>query len=386
MTKGTLDIGIIGAGIGGLTAAIACARIGANVHVFEQAAEISEVGAGLQISANALGVLTALGLDPLSWRHDRPSEITLRSHRWGRKIAQIKLNTDTAQPYTQFHRADLIDALYAAALKRGVTVHLNAKVRPDTVDPDLPVIQGIAFDLMVAADGIGSQLRERFFPDHSPKFINQIAWRALVPKYTNMAQNTGTRVYMGPGKHLVTYPIRKGDFMNIVAVQNTQSEAQEGWGFDADLSNLRAAFAGWNSDVTSLLARVRRAKIWGLYKHAPLPNWSVGKLAFLGDAAHPMVPFVAQGAAMAIEDAWVLADCLKRHSDTKSALNAYYQTREPRSSRVQQTALKSGRIYHVENPLIRMGLHTGMQAASLIAPKLLSQHYDWIYDHDVTKD
>jgi len=386
MTKSTLDIGIIGAGIGGLTAAIACARIGANVHVFEQAPAISEVGAGLQISANALSVLTTLGLDPLSWRHDRPTEITLRSHRWGRKVARIKLNTDASQPYAQFHRADLIDALRDAALKRGVTLHLNTKITADTFDPDLPVIQDIAFDLVIAADGIGSQLRGRFFPDHSPKFINQIAWRALVPKYTNMAQNTGTRVYMGPGKHLVTYPIRNGDFMNIVAVQNTQSEAQEGWGFDADLSDLRAAFAGWNTDVSQLLARVKQAKIWGLYEHAPLPDWSVGKLAFLGDAAHPMVPFVAQGAAMAIEDAWVLADCLQKHSDLSTALKSYYKIREPRTSRVQQTALKSGRIYHVENPLIRAGLHTGMQIASLIAPKVLSQHYDWIYDYDVTKD
>lgn len=382
----TLNIAIIGGGIGGLTAAIALRQKGFPVTLFEQAPKIGEVGAGLQISVNAVRVLNALGLDPQNWPCSKPKSVTLHDYKHGRPVTEVAMNRTPDTPYLQFHRADLIDRLMLTATKAGVTIKLGKQVSALNAAPDRVEIDGHNFDLVIGADGVRSTIRDQFYDAEKPKFTGQIAWRALISTdglSGNFTQNT--HVYMGPNKHMVTYPLREGELINIVAVEERNTWTDEGWNHAGDAKELRRLFAGWCDDVTALLAKVEDPIVWGLFAHPTLHSWVKNRLVLLGDSAHPMVPFVAQGACMAIEDAWVLADQLFKSTDINAALQNYQNIRKPRTTKVQETALKSGRIYHTANPLARGLLHTGMRISAKMAPTVMAGHYDWIYDHDVTK-
>jgi salicylate hydroxylase len=381
----TLNIAIVGGGIGGLTAAIALRKKGYSVTLFEQAAEIGEVGAGLQISVNAVRVLNALGLEPQNWVCSKPKSITLHDYKHGRLVASVAMNSTPDVPYLQFHRADLIDSLMSAAIKAGVTITLGQQVSVVNSGPNSVKIDTHSFDLVVGADGVRSTIRDQFYDAQKPQFTGQIAWRALVFTHDlpiGFSQNT--RVYMGPNKHMVTYPLRDGKVINIVAVEERNTWTDEGWNHPGDVNELRRLFSGWNGGVTTLLAAVTTPIVWGLFAHPALHSWAKNRLVLLGDSAHPMVPFVAQGACMAIEDAWVLADQLASNVDIATALQTYQNIRKPRTTKVQETALKSGRIYHTANPLARGLLHAGMRLSSKMAPAIMAGHYKWIYDHDVT--
>jgi 2-polyprenyl-6-methoxyphenol hydroxylase-like FAD-dependent oxidoreductase len=382
-----LNIAIIGGGIGGLTTAIALRRIGASVTLYEQAGKIAEVGAGLQISVNAVRVLNALGLKPQNWPCSKPKSITLHEYRRGRKIANIAMNSSEQAPYLQFHRADLIENLMHAAIASGAEIKLGKQVAVSRNGPDSVVVDQQSFDLVIGADGVRSSVRDQFYDAQKPQFTGQIAWRALVS--ANDLPNgyhAGTRVFMGPNKHLVCYPLRDNSLINIVAVQERAEWTAEGWNHTSNADDLRRLFSAWCADVTTLLAQVHAPIIWGLFSHPAMHNWVKNRIVLLGDSAHPMVPFVAQGACMAIEDAWVLADQLAKCANIDTALQSYQTIRKPRATKVQKTALKSGRIYHTANPLVRGLLHTGMHLSSTLAPAIMAGHYDWIYDHDVTKE
>jgi salicylate hydroxylase len=188
---------------------------------------------------------------------------------------------------------------------------------------------------------------------------------------------------MGPGRHLVAYPLRGGELINFVAVEERASWTQEGWTHPDDPARLRAAFAGWAPEVTGLLAAVEETFLWGLFDHAELPEWVAGRLALLGDACHPMLPFLAQGATMALEDAWVLAAELDLAEDPAGGLMAYEARRKRRATRVQRAAARNGRIYHFAVPGARQFLHLGMRAVSAVAPGALIGRFDWLYGGDV---
>ena len=378
----TLNIAIIGGGIGGLTAAIALRQKDFSVTLFEQAAKIGEVGAGLQISVNAVRVLNALGLNPQNWPCSKPKSVTLHDYKHGRIVAKVAMNSTADVPYLQFHRADLIENLMQAAIKAGVSLKLGTQVSNIT---DKAEVADQSFDLVIGADGVRSTIRDQFYDAEKPRFTGQIAWRALVSSNDlprSFSQNT--HVYMGPNKHLVMYPLRDGKLINIVAVEERNTWTDEGWNHAGNADELRHLFSGWCGNVTTLLDAVKDPIVWGLFAHPTLHSWIKNRLVLLGDSAHPMVPFVAQGACMAIEDAWVLADQLAKNADIGTALQAYQNIRKPRATKVQQTALKSGRIYHTANPLARGLLHTGMRLSAQMAPSVMAGHYDWIYDHDVT--
>ncbi|MFK5998320.1 MAG: FAD-dependent monooxygenase [Rhodobacterales bacterium] len=379
------NIAIVGGGIGGLTAATALAQKGATVTVFEQAAEIGEVGAGLQISVNAVRVLQALGLSPQNWVCSKPQKITLHDYKRGDLVARVAMNTSAQLPYLQFHRADLIENLMQAANKAGATIKLGKTVSVEDSGRDHLRINTQEFDLVVAADGVRSGLRDRFYDAEKARFTGQIAWRALIP--TDKLPNNfspDTKVFMGPNKHIVTYPLRDGKLVNLVAVEERDDWTDEGWNHPGNPDDLRRLFSGWCKDVTVLLDQVDKPMVWGLFAHPALHSWVKNRLVLLGDSAHPMLPFVAQGACMAIEDAWVLADQLAKSGDVRAALQCYQEIRKPRATKVQETALKSGRIYHTANPLKRGALHFGMMVSSVVAPAVMAGHYDWIYNHDVT--
>ncbi len=380
-----MNIAIIGGGIGGLTAAIALRQKGFSITLFEQAPEISEVGAGLQISVNAVRVLNAMGLKPQDWACSKPKSITLHDYKHGDLVASVAMNSTPDMPYLQFHRADLIENLMQAVTDAGVTIKLGKQVSVSGTSPETATVDGQVFDLVIGADGVRSAIRSQFYDGQKPQFTGQIAWRALISTAdlpNGFTQDT--HVYMGPNKHIVTYPLRDGKLINVVAVEERAKWTEEGWNLAGNADNLRQLFKGWNKEVTTLLAQVKSPMIWGLFAHSTLHSWVKNRIVLLGDSAHPMVPFVAQGACMAIEDAWVLADQLAKNTDIGTALQSYQSIRKPRATKVQETALKSGRIYHTSSPLVRGLLQTGMRLSAKLAPAIMAGHYDWIYDHDVT--
>ncbi len=378
-----MKIAIVGAGIGGLTAALALKRHNAAVTVYEQASKITEVGAGIQISANAIRVFTELGLTPQDWPHSAPNSIHLCDYRKGSLVSTVALNTSPDKPFLQFHRADLIEVLWAAASKTGIDIKLGQTVDGITTDGEL---SGQKYDLIIGADGVKSSIRSTHFKSQTPEFTGQVAWRAIIDADNTCAPFQGkTHVFMGPHKHVVVYPLRGGQQINIVAVEERATWTEDGWNHSGDPEQLRNLFDGWAPQIGELLQKIESPMAWGLFAHPPLDTWVNNRIVLLGDSAHPMVPFIAQGACMAIEDTWVLADQLTKNTEVTAALEAYEEIRKPRATKIQETALTSGRIYHEASPIKRTILHTGMKISSRIAPHIMARHYDWIYDYDVTK-
>jgi len=382
-------ITVLGAGIGGLAAATALAMRGADVRVLEQADSIQEVGAGLQISPNGVCILDALGLGAQARaRAVRSHGVRLKDGLSGRNVLHLDFdNPPRDDPFLMFHRADLVDLLAHGARQAGVNIVTGARV--EQVVPldrgariDIAGQGGEEVDFLVGADGLHSVLRPALNGTRQPFFTHQVAWRTLI-RATGAEPHEAT-VYMGPGCHLVAYPLRGGEIINIVAVQERRTWADEGWFHQDDPENLRAAFRAMGDEVQALLARVDQVHLWGLFRHPVALEWHKGRTALLGDAAHPTLPFMAQGAVMALEDAWVLADCLEKMG-LEDGPALYQARRRSRVVRVIEAANKNARNYHYSNPLLRFAGHNALRVAGLLAPGRVLDRFDWIYSHDVTK-
>ncbi len=384
------EICVIGAGIGGLAVALALAGRGARVRVLERAPEIREVGAGIQISPNGHVVLRALGLerefDEIALR---AGAVRLVNGMNGREVFRLDLaRLAAAQRYGFVHRADLLQLLEGAARAAGVQIEPGrevAEVVPHASRPQVLCTDGewLEADLVIGADGLHSRVRAALNGADKPFFTRQVAWRALVPVVAGR-QEPQASVYMGTGHHLVTYPLRGGRVMNIVAVQERDSWADEGWFHKDDPANLRRAFRGFVSDVQRLLAAVEDVYLWGLFRHPVAARWQGGRVALLGDAAHPTLPFLAQGANLALEDAWVLAACLTGAGDPAEGLAAYQARRYDRVVKVIETANSNARHYHMAATPLRFAAHGALWIGSRVAPALALKKFDWLYGHDVT--
>ena len=382
------DITILGAGIGGLACALALRARGAEVTVLEQAEAITEVGAGIQVSPNGLRVIEALGLGTdLRGASVRGRAVSLRDYRRGREVARIDLRgLPEEQGYFFVHRADMIDLLARAVREAGVQVRLLQKVAEVTPGAR-PVIRLANGDtrcasLVIGADGLHSVLRRALNGAAEPFFTGQVAWRAVVPNVT--AHPAHARVHMGPGRHVVTYPLRDGAVVNVVAVQERRAWAEEGWHHSDDPRNLQAAFADFDAEVHRLLAGAQAPGLWGLFRHPVAARWHGENCALLGDAAHPTLPFLAQGANMALEDAWMLARCLDEGPDTEAALARYQAARRPRCERIVAAANGNAWKYHLSFPPLRLAAHLGMRTLSTLAPARMVGQFDWLYGYDVT--
>ncbi|SEN94060.1 salicylate hydroxylase [Paracoccus alcaliphilus] len=365
------QIAIIGGGVAGLTAALALSRRGARVTLHERAPAITEVGAGLQLSPNAMRVLDALGLGP------ELARISLRSHAVELRNMQgarvLRLDMLAHRPNAEFrliHRARLIDCLAGAVQAAGVTLRLGSDIQ---TPPEA--------DLTIGADGLRSRMRQILNGREAPFFTHQTAWRTVIP---DRDATPCAQVFMGPGRHLVSYPLA-GGLRNIVAVMERNAWQEEGWSHQDDPANLRAAFADFRGPVPHWLDAVEQVHIWGLFRHEVARNWQNGHLVLIGDAAHPTLPFMAQGAVMAIEDAWHLAACLDAIPDQPQALSRFEASRRDRTTRIVAAANANARNYHLTG-LRRLIGHSALRLADRLAPKLALSRFDWLYDHDPTSE
>ena len=386
------EITILGAGVAGLALARALALRGARVTVLEQAETIREVGAGLQVSPNGAVVLRALGLSEALETLSLPAEaVELRDGRHGNLVLRMDLARRGGEAFALVHRADLINVLAEGARQAGVDIRLLQRI--ESVDlsgarPRLVTAQGAEMSpaILIGADGLHSKVRAALNGDAAPFFTRQVAWRATIPckpGAPNVAQ-----VHMGAGKHLVSYPLRGGTLRNIVAVEERIRWAEEGWNLQDDPISLRVAFESFGPTVQDWLSQVEQCWLWGLFRHPVAPVWAQilpqGAVAILGDAAHPTLPFLAQGANMALEDAYSLARMLDENGVNAATLAAYQANRAPRCAKIVAAANSNARAYHLSGPL-RSIAHLGLKITSELAPDLPLKRYHWIYDYDATR-
>ena len=374
------DIAIIGGGIGGLTAALAFARSGAKVTVYEQAPALTEVGAGLQITPNGARALNALGLaDALESIGITAQAVAPMDALSGREITRFDLSAQSPS-YRFYHRADLIDNLATGCRAAGVTVKLNARIASLNADGSFEVNGAVMQpDLTIGADGLHSVARSLINGPAAPFFTGQVAWRAILN--TNK-HDPVARIWMAPGRHMVTYPL-SGDRLNIVAVQERSDWAAEGWHHADDPDHLRAAFADCGSDVKNILGGVEKVNLWGLFRHPVAENWFAGSVAILGDAAHPTLPFLAQGANLAIEDAFILARSCDAATSLETGLQDYQTKRRARVVRAIEAANRNARNYHLAG-VQRHVAHAGLKVMGKLAPSAFLNRLGWLYDFDVT--
>jgi salicylate hydroxylase len=389
-----MKIVIAGAGIGGLTAGLALARAGFEATVVERAPELTEVGAGLQLSPNAMKCLAFLGIaEAVEAVSSEPRALELRIGRSGDKVFSIPMGAVARKrygaPYLHIHRADLVAALADAGRQAGVKMRTGARVSAFTresgaIKVGLDTGDILQCDLLVGADGMRSTVRRQLFGGDHPRFTGAVAWRLTVPSSAAPDFPPVASVWTGAGKHAVTYRMRRGALINFVGVVETDRWRSESWNETGDLVELARDFGGWAPPLPDIIAAAEHCYLWALFDRDPLPRWSEGRVTLLGDACHAMPPFQAQGAAMAIEDAVVLARCLQG-GEVETALKQYETLRKPRTTKVLMSARSNMGVFHRSNVLTQAATYGPMKIASRLAPGFVNGRQDWIYGFDATQ-
>lgn len=459
---------IVGAGIGGLAAGLAFARRGWRVQVLEQAAALEEVGAGIQLAPNGMKVVRALGLEQaILTRGFLPEALELRLGRSGRRLFSLPIKTAAhyrwRAPYVQVHRADLVDVLAGAladcapgSLRLGCRVarveaggRLEAGTASGTATGTAPgdasggasgaasggasgaasgaavVLEGgerLSADLIVAADGFRSPLRAQVFGTPPARYTGMMAWRACVPTAAlgAVVPPPSACVWAGPGRHAVTYPVRRGELFNFVGIVETAGdgaqdaerragpealepselseppEAYDSWQTSGSVEAALADFAGWDQAVLRLIQASGGLGRWALFDRPPSSHWHRGRLVLLGDAAHPMLPTFAQGGCQALEDAWALAALVDRavasadgggeaalQAAFEGALAAYTALRQPRTRTIQHRALRNARDFHHRGGLEAMRAYGTLALGGRLLPWAARGRLDPIYGYDV---
>jgi salicylate hydroxylase len=391
---------VAGAGIGGLTAALSLAEVGFRVVVLDQAERLDQTGAGLQLSPNAARVLLALGLrERLAPKIVAPTAIRVMAAQTAKEILRVPLASAAERrygaPYWVIHRGDLHAALLDAATDHAdITIELGRKVDAFAIYPNGVTVHathggesaetfGIA---LIGADGLWSNVRAPF--DHTPpRFAERIAWRATVPADSVAPEfrEPIVHLWLGRDSHLVHYPVDAGRTVNIVAIARDPWH-QQGWSLACAPAEVLARFSErlWSPQPRALLAAPDRWLKWALFDRPPLQCWGRGPVTLIGDAAHPMLPFLAQGAAMAIEDVAVLTACIGKvptnPNETKPALATamrnYEEKRRPRTADIQRGARINATLYHLGGP----AAHLRNMALAAMGGENFLRRYDWIYD------
>jgi salicylate hydroxylase len=385
-------IGIIGGGIGGVALAASVLQRGFEVRLFERAKSFGEVGAGIQMTPNGVKVMKSLGLlDKMLQAGFLPRAIVGRNWRSARETFRTPLIDNCPvlydAPFIHIHRADLHHILASCVPDNVPTFGVNCTgVRQDKNSAVATFSDGTDFeaDLIVGADGVRSVVREALFGAEAPQFTGHMCYRAMVPVGGVVDfVSPDSSFWLGPNSHIVTYYVRGGKAVNIVAVAETKEWVEESWNVASSKEEILGAFRGWHSNIETLFGRVDEVYKWGLFDRDPMTSWSKGRITLLGDAAHPMLPFLSQGAAMAIEDAYVLAASLDGHgSDVASALRDYEAERLPRTSRVQLEARERGRTYHLPSPLAQAKRDFMFWFRGLFNPHTSGIRANWVYEYD----
>jgi salicylate hydroxylase len=387
-----LKVLIVGAGIGGLTAALALLRRGLDVEVYEQAYELKEVGAGLQLSANGTRVLYELGVgERLKALSCEVSGKEIRLWNTGETWKAFDLGKVSLErygyPYFTVYRPDLLEVL-AAAIGRE-RIHLGAKCAGFTQTDENVQLQfenhsPVIGDVLIGADGVHSQIRQRLFGGDRPQFTGIVVWRGIVPMEDlpqHMRRMVGSN-WVGPGAHVVHYPLRAGKVMNFVGALERSDWQVESWSARGTTAELAADFEGWHGDIQALIRNIPVPYKWALMTRPPMERWTVGRVSLLGDACHSMVPFLAQGAVMAIEDAFILARALSASADVPAGLRKYEEARRDRTRKaVEGSTANIGRFHH---PALADPTQARDYVSREWAGQNVAERYEWLFRYDVT--
>ena len=349
-----MRIAIIGAGMGGLTAALALQRMGFEPRVYEQADELTEVGAGLTLSPNATRVFRFLGLEErLRDVSVEPSHSAVRHYQTGEWLVSRErgpsVEAEYGAPYLQCHRADLHNTLLdnvkandPDCLQLG---HRFVGLEQDAGSANIQLASGnsVEADVVIGADGVRSEVRGSLFTQEAPIFTGHVAWRGLVPVDSLPEKVTpDSGISIGPERLFTRYFVRRRELINVVAFARMSGWEIESWSEHADMDELLKVFEGWNSEVRMLLEAMPPELCfkWALFVREPMDNWTVGRATLLGDAAHPMLPFLGMGAATAVEDGLVIARCLEQTRDINTALATYQAARLPRTNFIMEESTR----------------------------------------------
>jgi 2-polyprenyl-6-methoxyphenol hydroxylase-like FAD-dependent oxidoreductase len=391
MTSAPLKIAVVGAGIGGLTAALSLRQAGFDVELYEQAPELTEVGGGINMGPNAARILYRLGLGN---GLDREAVRPIGSHqrRWldGRTLQRARLNPQCEQlygaPHLTMHRADLLSVI--ASGFPADRIHLGYRLAGlanlgNGVEAWFDNGARIAVDVLVGADGIHSTVRTALFGEEAPRFAGCVAYRGLVPSehVADLGLELGSQSWLGPGAHFVHYFVSRGRLLNFVGWTEHDAWNREDWTDRATIARALAAFDGWHTQVRRIIAAAETCFIWALFDRDPLPRWSVGRTTLLGDACHPMYPFMGQGAAQAIEDGATLAACLLAGSvDPEAALRHYERLRLPRVTRLQDMSRANKARFHMRDGPEQQARDAEWARAGDRSPDAMH----WLYDFDAS--
>ena len=385
MLENSKQIVVVGAGIGGLTTALCLKHFGINACVYERSNGVTTAGAGIQLSPNANRVFSRIGLfDEVSALSRRCKGVRIFDYKSNSQVAKfdyMKFKRDAA--FLFCHRADLVSILYEACKKSKIPVHFDKKL--EKIENGKVIFSDgnvYSADIIVGADGLHSNVRKSVIGEETPVFTRQIAWRSIVPNSIN--QDDFSHVTLAPKRHLVSYPINDGSQLNLVLIKEQNEWQPDGWKHPEDPKVVKESFKDFSDEASKIIASIESVYKWGLFKYPMKKNWYDDRVILVGDAAHPTLPFLAQGAAMAIEDSFVIASKISKFPKLSLAFNEFQRERLPRVRRVISESAKNARTFHLSNVISRLVLHFFLRLITKFLPHLLVKRFDWIYDHNVT--
>ena len=388
-----MRIAVIGAGLGGLAAGVALRQAGFDVDVYEQAPELTEIGGGINLGPNAVRVLYRLGLRPAL---DREAVRPLSTHqrRWqdGRTLQLAPLNPRCEElygaPHLTVHRADLL-AIIASGFAPE-RLHLGHRLvglsdKGDRVEAWFENSVRMTADVVIGAVGINSTVRAALLGEEAPRFAGCVAYRGLVPveRIADLGLELGSQSWVGPGGHFVHYFVSRGRLLNFVGWTEHDTWSREDWTDRATIGRALQAFAGWHPQLRRIIGAADTCFIWALFDREPLPRWSIGRITLLGDACHPMYPFMGQGAAQAMEDGATLAACLSAAGGgvPDVALRRYEELRRPRVTRLQEMSRANKTRFHLPDGPAQEARDAEWARAGDRSPDALR----WLYEFDATE-
>ena len=375
------NVAVIGAGVSGLTAAYALKKIGIEVDVFERSESIKEFGAGITLSKNATILLEDIGLmDSLSSKGCHPMGSYIRDYKKARVIKSKRFDKN----FITLDRRDLVATLATRLEDIGGSIHFDSEIK--SIDPTAGEIsisnhEKKSYDLILICDGIKSSLRGSYFDNQQPQFTNYVAWRGMttienLPKYEGSDK---VNVYYGPGGHCVHYPTGRDNLINFIAIEHNKIWSEESWKIEGSKSEFLNCFEGWNEDLLSMFSSAQEVYKWGIFER-PLPKTLYrDKCVLLGDAAHPMVPFLGQGGCLAIEDAYCLMSLLMEEKDINVVLGQYDKLRNRRGSWIQKRSKFQGIFNHVSNPSLAM-------IRNFITKLIMNNSVNRLHSYDLIKE